>query len=1694
MADNSYKVSAEVSTANSVTNLLNLTKAVNDTTAALQALNTVTKEGEADLASMAASINSVLASQRQATQSEKELAQAKLENAKATAVQQAADDKHAESLAKIAALQKTANGTSSTAGGGTSAAAASEEQQLASALTARTAAEQQAASASNARNVATNAAKQNELELTDQLSNTRYLLYDVTATYRTMAIALDAIPAATAAVAAAYQADFAQVLRISDQSAASAQSLYDGLLKLTTDIPVSFGEATQIAQLGAHLQLGNDQLVQFTDTVAKFAAATGVDVQSASQMFSRMKTAMGDSAQAGSDYFNKLGSSIAQMGTVVVATDQEVSAMVTQINAITASAGIGTAATVGLAGAMASLRIQPEMARGALTRLFANFNRDSADSTAKMEKFGSVMGMTGQQASQLWKSDPTTFFTDLVAGLNKAYTSGTNLTLLFDQMGIKNVRDVNTLQRLAVGYQVLQKSMAAASTGYDNGTALDTLTQPVFDTLVAKAQELGSAFKALGDVLGQTMLGPLTSFASWLKDVIVGLTDFAKANQGITMAIGILMGLAAVSGVFMGLKAAQAAVLAGLISFQQLLGSSAAGAMSFSGIIKQLAATQLIAKGATEQQAAALLKQATAFGALGIAAKTTTETIAAMDGEAMTFSTLETQVLAADGAMGKFGSTVKGVASSALSLVGGIGGLATIVGVGLVGALMNASSAADNVAQSLGKALNSSAADAAKAAGEAIQAWKVGLNADGGEGFNFGDYGKGLDQIALRAGVSVDKMLQALTKGKQGYEDFRAYLDNFAKSSGFSGGLNDFGLQNSGPGSKGADIYYIATAMDQLYQKSQAASAGSQAVDDSVAKLAGQADVATASLDDTSTAVDSTTSAIDKLDQKLKALNDTVFGTVDAQAALGDALQKLGDGVQKSGSFGNDEQGRANLKDMEDTLAAAQKYYALLQQSGQLTSDQATQGYSNFVDQMLAKTQALGGNTGAIADLAKQTVDQFKQLLGDATSGSNAPSISVGATANTAQAAAAGQSVAATATSAAGSPTVTVGANTANATSQVHATAAQILTYVDSVHPQLMMGVTGDADVQNKFVAVAQQISQITGKPVQFILDALTNPASEHASEVQQYIVDIVNHTYSSTIDANTKPAYDAVTNWYNDAMKKLSTVQNFVNGLSATAPTLSKFLMPGYTPQLDPAAGGVPYKPSYDPAAMTGDSNTQAAPATDPQTQALQDQNAALQNEVDGYNKAQAAAEKAAAKATKGAKDTTKAIKDLSSGIDEATQNADDYASRLKTGLDRAFESQYGLQQATDAYHSKLNEINKARADEIQQVSDLKDKIKQANDEMNKDYVDANKAKIEAAISMKYGEADRANDYNNKAQTALDNAAAKQKEIATDQKQADTIQAGIGLLTGYSDAAIKNRADLLALEQAQLGMVVAYAKTGASVDQVRAYSQKLNAQMQTDVVQAGFNSQAVQNLEGDLNRYVDVINKVPYFKPTTVTADTTPAQDALNGLDNQWQGVQSAMQQGAKVPVTVEWDWNPQQLADTTGNALWAALHTTKSSFNGGTGTDQNGYATDTTNGDGYVKFHNKGGVAEGYYTGGSIVPGLAPSDPNKDNMLGLVDGRRPVGLRSGEGIVNVPAMNYYGGASFLDRLNQMKLPRFAMGGALGSSGSAVGGAQLVELTAAQLAFIADAVCVSLKVDSREIARAANRGNRDLLSDGGRR
>lgn len=1535
----------------------------------LRELDTALKTTQGDLTKTAQALSSIVASQRAAAKGAKELADAQVAQARVEGMAITNANKVAESNARVAE---------------------SEARRQRSIVLTQQAIERKAAAEARA-SAQTEAAAAAVRRSNESLSDSRYLLYDVGATYGVLAAGMLALPAATTAVAVSYQKDFAQVIRttgeVNEQTGALRQSLKD----MATDIPVAFSGLSEMASLGGQLNIPKEELDEFTESVAKMVATTNLSVEEGGTLFGRLKDSFTDQG-AGVEFYNKIGSAIAEVGVNSVATETEIAALMNQIGSISASVGFTAQETVGLAGALASLRVRPELARGTLTAVFTDLNRAVETGGPKLRAYSELMGMTQQETAKLWKQNPAEFFDKFAASLQKANEAG-QLTSALDGIGVKQRRDTAMLTKLAVGYDVLASSMDNANTAYANGTALDEMSGPVFETIAAKLQTLASALKNLMDSVGGEGLGPIGALFDAVQWGVEGFTKLVDTVPGLSKLLQLLLGFGAIAGIFLGLKAAQAFVLAGLVGFQQVAGRQVIStSMSLTGIIRQLGITFLMMGGQSRQAATDLMATRGAMGATAVAAdRLAASTARAGAGMAA--------------AMGR----VRGFGSALSSLAGGPIGIAVaalaLMTMGLAGVSAKAKQAQEDVAN----AFNESDAAGAKALAEALSTKPEGFMQNLTNGF--ATNGKSVADIAKDMGVGLDTLTQAAMGSAPALDEVQEAMNRFAQSKGFDNAAELLTKGKAGalftPDSKGAyeGLKQVSNALTDYKTKTDETKQTTNEVESALSSMGLGAE-------DSADGIGVGTDAIDDMNSSLKALMESIFGVLNNEAALNEALSKLGESVYDSGSFDvGSEGGRENIANLQSAFQAAQKNFMDLAVAGQMSTQEAAAQYAAFVDGLIQQVRDLGGDPTPIVDLANQTKDAFANTLQQGMPAS-----------------------------------VPVSVDAEAAKSELDAIQAQYGT----LDAQVLVEEHGAQEAANRVVALQGVVGEVTGQVYTATVDADTEPANTNVGATRNYLWDaLLKEVFRGVVDFDISAAVQNLSSLQNFAIAVTNMVGRALGSGGKAAPAAGKRqqITEDFSPKNAPKAFAAP-APIPAPASAAA-----FAPAT-----------AALGALTDGYGKAANAANKAGGAGKK-------AGEDAKSAAEEAAEAVEDYANRLKKALTSAYEQQYGMTDATDAYYSQLNSINKKREDELKTLEDLLRTQKELNNARDEELVNARKAEIERDISLKYGEGDRAADYGNQAQTARDNAAAKQAEIEANRKEYESVKAGIDILTGYSDAAIQNRENLRSLEQKMLDMVVAYANTGASQKQVDDYTRRLTGQFNTQVGQLGFNRQAVQNLTGDTGRYIDAINRVPYRVHTEASNNFGSGAGQAGGLTNAINGIPGYKR------ITVDFTMSGYSaFMGAMGSAITAADRLSRGVTSPG------------------ARWYNQGGLVQGFADGG-LIPGKSPSDPREDNLMASVDGRGLIKVRSEEFIQPEPAVKFYG-LDFMNKVRTMQLPRFAAGGSPSAgrgSGGGTAGLQVVALDAETLAGIqrlADRP-VNLMTDSVLLASTVNEGNTILAHTG---
>jgi TP901 family phage tail tape measure protein len=457
------------------------------------------------------------------------------------------------------------------------------------------------------------------------LSTTRYALYDVSSTLAIAGGAMLGLAVATTAVAIAWERDFAQVVRTTGVTGDAIGKLRGELVDLAQTMPVAFGDLTQIATLAGQLGVAEQNVASFTATVAKFSAVTDLTVDAAATAFGRLDALLPD-VQAN---YEALGSAIAKVGVNSVATESQIVSISTQISSMGAFAGLTAAEVIGLSGALASVGAQPELSRGTVTRLFTQMSRAIADGGDNLDKFAKVAGVSSDKfASSFGTNKFGPIFQSFVGGLADVTRNGGDATAALRDLGITSVRDVPLLLRLANASDsagragaLLAQTMKDANEGFGSGTELNRQYGIIAETTAARLQILVQNFQALMDAIGSANLGALGTIADGLSNFLGALTDLASTDYfgNIAGAVVVLVGLLGVLGLAAGAMALFGASSIGVTqALNGLVGAAprAAAALLGSGTAAAIASGEMSAATASAKALGFALKALSLVGAI----------------------------------------------------------------------------------------------------------------------------------------------------------------------------------------------------------------------------------------------------------------------------------------------------------------------------------------------------------------------------------------------------------------------------------------------------------------------------------------------------------------------------------------------------------------------------------------------------------------------------------------------------------------------------------------------------------------------------------------------------------------------------------------------------------------------------------------------------------------------------------------------------------------------------------------------------------------------------------------------------------------------------------------------------------------------------------------------------------------------
>lgn len=380
---------------------------------------------------------------------------------------------------------------------------------------------------------------------------------------RTVSTGIVAAGALSVKAAVDIDTSLTNVRKTVDGTEQDYQRLKESAIEFSKTNAVSAAQILDIQALGAQLGFSIDELENFGEVVSGLDIATDMDADTAATEMAQFANITGMAHDQVSNY----ASSLVALGNSTATTESAISSMAQRVGAAGTQVGMSQADILGLSAALSSLGIEAEAGGTAISKTLTDIDTAVSTNSDSLQRWAEVAGMSVEEFTSAWGNDATGTFEQVIQGMSKVEENGGNLSLVLEELGINEVRQTDTLKRLAGNYGLLDSSIKTANDGWTKNTALANEVANRNESLASKFEILKNRVIAVAEDIGTPLANALLEALDAMQPLFDMIESGAEAfsNMSDEQQRFVLKAVAA------------AAALGPLLSMAGNLGSAASG-------------------------------------------------------------------------------------------------------------------------------------------------------------------------------------------------------------------------------------------------------------------------------------------------------------------------------------------------------------------------------------------------------------------------------------------------------------------------------------------------------------------------------------------------------------------------------------------------------------------------------------------------------------------------------------------------------------------------------------------------------------------------------------------------------------------------------------------------------------------------------------------------------------------------------------------------------------------------------------------------------------------------------------------------------------------------------------------------------------------------------------------------------------
>lgn len=367
----------------------------------------------------------------------------------------------------------------------------------------------------------------------------------------------------------------AGVAKTTNMSGSELNKMGNEITNMSNKMPFAATEIAGVAEAAGQLGVKKKDITSFTKTMLNMGVATNLTAEEAATEFARFANA----AKMPISDVDRLGSTVTALGNTTATTEAEIVELGQRLAGAGSQAGFSADQIMSISAAISSAGIEAEAGGTAMTQIFNKMTKAAANGGSELEAFAKTSGMSAQEFAQTWESNPSKALSAFVKGLSQTKGGAKGVISALDQVGIKGVREADTIRRMANNHKLLDDALKTGAEGWKKNTALTDEARIRYETMGSKLKVLKNTFINFMRTIGDA----LAPFVIKLSDALTGLFKHLQGTSDATKIAITVFGLmaAAIPPLLIGLGLLGSAItnIAGAVT---LLNGTKGGAAFFS--------------------------------------------------------------------------------------------------------------------------------------------------------------------------------------------------------------------------------------------------------------------------------------------------------------------------------------------------------------------------------------------------------------------------------------------------------------------------------------------------------------------------------------------------------------------------------------------------------------------------------------------------------------------------------------------------------------------------------------------------------------------------------------------------------------------------------------------------------------------------------------------------------------------------------------------------------------------------------------------------------------------------------------------------------------------------------------------------------------------------------------------------------